>query len=63
MQQTATLTVWSGTGWTQVTGKVVKIYPKGMTIDTDQDVRWYASTDRAVLHTVSGQDIGSNSLW
>lgn len=48
-----------------VTGKLIKHYPNGLTIEDDRDVRYYATTDR-VIHDGTKRPLapGDNgNLW
>ena len=55
----ATLKVFNGANWCEVTGTIVKRYEKGMTIDDERGVRHYATLDRVV----SADDVARALLW
>ena len=45
---TGLITIWDGWHVKQITGKLVKRFPLGITIDDDCDVRHYATFDRVI---------------
>lgn len=46
MSNTATLTVYNASEPFDVTGKIKREYPKGLTIETDNGLVFYATFDR-----------------
>lgn len=56
---TATIKAFNGSVWQTVTGFIVKRYEKGLTIDDERGVRYYATFDRVI----SADDQAKATLW
>lgn len=46
----------------RVTGKLIKRYQHGLTIDDERGVRYYATFDRVICEE-RGKDAGEGLLW
>ena len=61
---TATVKVYTGAEWRNVTGKIVNTGPNGATVEDERGVRWYATNDRLTLYELErGQDLDQSPLW
>lgn len=61
---TGTVTVYNGLKQLNITGKIIREYPDGFTIEDKRGVLWTASGDRAQRHhTARHNDAGPADLW
>jgi hypothetical protein len=65
MAQAQQITILDAYRRVQITGKLVKTYPLGLTIDDDGDVRHYATFDRVItpLQQQPTQPGNNGDLW
>ncbi len=54
----ATVTFYTGNGWINITGRIAKEYPKGLTVEDERGVIYYAPYERVIR-----QSARSEWLW
>ena len=60
---TGTVTVYNGLKQLTITGKIIREYPDGFTIEDKRGVLWTASGDRAQRNVTHQNDAGPADLW